>query len=150
MQRKTHVRFIMRLTVLIFAFLIAANTKMIKVDAEVLQSGVWKYEIDGDGSVSVKGYTGDDPEIVIPETIEGKTVSDIGAIAFRGCSSLTGIIIPDGITSIGERAFEGCSSLAGIEIPASVTSIGRDAFIDTKWIAGRRSESPLVIVNNIS
>ena len=47
--------------------------------------------------------------------------------AFSGCSSLTSITIPSGVTSI-EGAFSGCSSLTSITIPDSVTSIGNSAF----------------------
>ena len=50
--------------------------------------------------------------------------------AFMGCSSLTGITIPDSVTSIGVQAFMGCSGLTSIVIPDSVTSIGYGAFSD--------------------
>ena len=65
---------------------------------------------------------------VIPAAINGQAVTAIGSSAFRGCSSLTGVTIPDSVTSIGSDAFEGCSSLTGINIPDSVTSIGVGAF----------------------
>ena len=52
----------------------------------------------------------------------------IGNGTFSGCSSLTSIAIPDGVTSIGESAFSGCHSLTDIVIPDSVTSIGKSAF----------------------
>ena len=58
------------------------------------------------------------------------TATKISNYAFRGCSSLTGITIPDGVTSIGDGAFRGCSSLTGITIPDGVTSIGDGAFSD--------------------
>ena len=55
-------------------------------------------------------------------------VTSIGERAFRGCSNLKRITIPDSVTNIGERAFDGCSNLKRITIPDSVTSIGKDAF----------------------
>ena len=55
-------------------------------------------------------------------------ISYIGNSAFRNCSSLTSVTIPEGVTSIGESAFYSCSGLTSITIPESVTSIGDYAF----------------------
>ncbi len=47
---------------------------------------------------------------------------------FSDCTSLTGVIIPEGVTEIDDHAFEGCTSLSSVIIPSSVTKIGKFAF----------------------
>ena len=53
---------------------------------------------------------------------------ELGKYAFYGCSGLTSLTIPSGVTSISDLAFEGCSGLTSLTIPSSVTSIGWYAF----------------------
>lgn len=55
-------------------------------------------------------------------------LEQIGASAFMGNSSLTGVWITEKVTSIGTRAFANCTSLKAVKIPASVTSIATNAF----------------------
>ena len=55
---------------------------------------------------------------------------NLGKAAFSGCSGLTSLTIPSGVTSIGNSAFSGCSGLTSLTIPSSVTSIGNYAFSD--------------------
>ena len=40
------------------------------------------------------------------------------------CTSLTGITIPNGVTSLGDMVFSGCTSLGSLTIPGTVTSLG--------------------------
>ena len=55
-------------------------------------------------------------------------ITSIGDNAFRLCTNLKTMAIPDSVTSIGSSAFSNCSSLISVTIPNSVTSIGSSAF----------------------
>ena len=48
--------------------------------------------------------------------------------AFRSCTGLTSVTIPNSVTSIGDSAFRYCTGLTSVTIPNSVTSIGSYAF----------------------
>ena len=54
----------------------------------------------------------------------------IGPSAFRGCSGLTSLTLPAGITKIGDNAFQGCSGLTSLTLPDGITEIGDGAFYD--------------------
>jgi hypothetical protein len=60
----------------------------------------------------------------LSEIILHEGLTRIGNYAYYGCSSLTSINIPEGVTSIGDYAFVNCSSLTDLTFPRSVTSIG--------------------------
>lgn len=61
-------------------------------------------------------------------------ISEIGDEAFKGCSNLQTITIPETVTTIGADAFRG-TGLKGIEIPASVEEVGIGAFADCPELA---------------
>lgn len=67
-------------------------------------------------------------EVVVPEEIEGLTVTSIGDCAFYDCTTLNSIEIPDSVKSIGQRAFYNCTDLISVQIPNSVTNIEGGAF----------------------
>ena len=52
----------------------------------------------------------------------------IGKRAFSGCSRLTSLTLPAGITEIGEYAFYICSGLTSLTLPDGITSIDYSAF----------------------
>ena len=52
----------------------------------------------------------------------------IGSRAFLGCSVLTSLTLPAGITSIATGVFSSCSGLTSLTLPAGITSIGDEAF----------------------
>ena len=79
------------------------------------------YIVSGIGTATAK-------DIVIPSIYNDLPVAAIGDMAFYGCTSLTSIIIPDGVTSIDYAAFNSCSSLESVTIPDRVTFMGFAAF----------------------
>ncbi len=109
----------------------AAETKELEVINEVRNATAaedFSYEENDDGTITITKYTGSDTAVVIPETIEGKSVTRIGDSAFERRSGITSIELPSSLTSIGEFAFSRCSSLISIKIPAGVVNIGNSAF----------------------
>ncbi len=104
---------------------------------------------DTDGGVSIIGYkcgsgaSNEVLDVVIPNTINGKTVVAIGEHAFQARvhtahgifefygMGLTSVVIPKGVASIGNDAFSG-NKLTSIKIPSSVTTIGDSAFSGNK------------------
>ena len=57
-------------------------------------------------------------------------ITEIRYHAFYGCSGLTSLILPAGITYIAEGAFYGCSGLTSLTIPTGVSIINEYAFYD--------------------
>ena len=89
------------------------------------------YVTTGEGTVAVTNlrffqkYSG---AIVIPSTVtyNGTTynVTSIDGGAFRECTDLTSVTIPNSVTSIGEQAFANCTSLKTLDISENIESLG--------------------------
>ena len=68
------------------------------------------------------------PGTRLPEMIDGKPVTSIGAKVYAGTSQRV-FIIPDTVTDVGEEAFADCyATLHEVKIGKNVTSIGKGAF----------------------
>ena len=90
--------------------------------------GDFEYEVNEDNTVTITKYTGNGGDVIIPDTIDGKSVTKIGRYAFSYCIGLTSVTILDSVTEIEHGAFYGCTGLTSITIPDSMTSISGFAF----------------------
>ncbi len=76
---------------------------------------------------AITAYTGTDPFVHIPPSVNDISITSIGSGAFRINTKIISITIPHTVTSIGSSAFSGCTNLQNITIPNSVISIGNSA-----------------------
>ena len=67
-------------------------------------------------------------ELVIPSSIDGKPVVEIGNDVFFECKGLTTVSIPEGVTTIGACAFRNCESLLSVNLPSTLCAIGENTF----------------------
>lgn len=95
--------------------------RIVQTDCYMLEDGVLTF---------LPGAYSGGRVLTVPASIDGQTVTAIGARCFYGCEEITTIILPDTITSIGDAAFAECTALRGLFVPESVTSIGTDAFLN--------------------
>ncbi len=71
------------------------------------------FTIDEDGTITAfNGVREDNRYMSIPETIQGFTVTAIGASVFRLNTALRMLVLPDTCKTVGANAFENCTSLA--------------------------------------
>ena len=92
-------------------------------------SGIDFFELLSDGTCGVAVSESLSLSIIeIPQTYQGKKVTQILPMGFKDASGLYSISIPDGVKKISTSAFAGCTSLTNIQIPKSVTYIHPSAF----------------------
>ncbi|MGI6689323.1 MAG: leucine-rich repeat domain-containing protein [Christensenellales bacterium] len=117
--------------------------------------GDFTYTLNDSGEAVITGYSGNDPELTVPEKVDEYPVTEIGARAFYWryklttvtlpeglqsiesdafslCSSLTAVTLPEGLQSIGDSAFSGCSSLTAVTLPDSLKAMGDNPFTGTQ------------------
>lgn len=92
--------------------------------------GLFEYEVR-DNEVRILCVLADNQEIIVPETIDGYSVTTIGETAFYQKVKCRSVVLPQTLCTIENGAFYRCYSLEGIEIPESVNWIADDAFFRT-------------------
>lgn len=116
----------------------ALNTECPKVVIEYASphkvEGDYTYEITTDGNVRILAYGGSEADVVVPATLGGRDVTEIGNSArpvFNANAAIRSITFPDTLKEMsGLPLFYGCENLETITVPASVTGMNFHSVAD--------------------
>lgn len=121
------------------------------------ESGDFKYDVYENNTAVISEYTGNEKDIVFPDTVDGYPVVGIGKIDFRSrfkskkitvktgsntlfisgssfdyCYGIKKVVLNEGLTVIFCGAFGFAESLTEINFPSTLEEIGDSAFYDCK------------------
>ena len=105
-------------------------------DTQYISDG-FTYTITDYGTASICGWDDSSSDLVIPNKVGDKFVTDIASFGMRNNKFITSLDVsaPTKFDTIGTYAFEGCSSLSGqLLLPRKIGFIGDAAFKDCSSI----------------
>lgn len=85
-------------------------------------------EVTAEDLATIKSFINDSSFDVCLDLTSVTGLESVPFSSFGFCKKLSGIYLPDSVTSIGSGAFYACDGLASFFIPNTVSSIGKDAF----------------------
>lgn len=80
------------------------------------------FEDNGDNTLKLTAYKGEEESLTVPAEYNGKRVVKIEA-AFKGNKTLKTVELSEGIEVIGKNSFDGCKVLEKIVLPGSLKKI---------------------------
>ena len=104
--------------------------------AAVSVNDSYRYTVNSDKTVTITKYTGRESNVNIPQSIGGKSVREIGAYAFKDCTSIKSVSIPKSIRTINGNAFIGCTNLQSFKTDdsSSFTTVNGVLFNKSKTV----------------
>ena len=114
------------------------------VGTETYTFGSYTYQLYDDDTVKLLDYSGSESNLVIPDTIDGKTVVTIGNSTFFGNETIQSVKLNKNLEIIEAYAFCACTSLTSVTFGNRVWSIGEFAFEQTPWLVGQSDEFVIV------
>lgn len=105
--------------------------------------GILSYEIQSN-AVSIISYEGNDHFLVIPEMIEGYSVTGISSKAFLGKHQLEQLVLPSKTACIGDWAFAHMTGMKTLTIPAKDIVLGKQVFLNCPMLTEIKTLDPSV------
>ena len=87
------------------------------------------YKLVEDNTYCIMAYSGDEANVIIPDTYGGLPVTILFDKLFMNHPEITSVRIPDTVTDMGEFVFDGCVNLRHIELPSQLTSLWGYTFV---------------------
>ena len=110
----------------VFSKIVSTNT--ISASAAYISYGDWEYEEINSYTAKLIKYKGNDTYVIIPEAINGHTVTQLGYGLFQNNNKITKVAIPRGITEIPDSCFYYAKNLETVIMPHGIKTIGVAAF----------------------
>lgn len=108
-----------------------SNTNMYSVPSRAVTSSYdieYNVKVNSNDEAYITYYSGTDTQVTVPSKLYNKDVVAIDSMAFMQNTSITKVILPNGLKQIGEGAFYECSNLVEVLFPDSIIAIGDYAF----------------------
>lgn len=85
---------------------------------------------DGEITLHLMKYYGDDPSVIIADSYDGYKVASISSDCFSNDDRICEVVLPRYLKSIPSYAFKNCVNLETVVISEGVLEIGNDAFFN--------------------
>ncbi len=112
----------------------SAFTAIAAETPESVTEGDLTFNVYSDHAEAVKSSSDVKGQLTIPEEVNGVPVTVICKVFNKNRAEVTGVTIPDSVTTIEQNAFEECENLKEVTGGKGVTSVGYSSFNGTGWL----------------
>ena len=114
----------------------AEDTYPEELFGEAYTEGVLTYDVCENSATVIQCSKDVKGEITIPEKIKGVAVVGVSKEAFKDCTGITAVTIPESVLKVNESAFSGCTSLKTVKNRGVIKRVEYAAFRNCKSLEG--------------
>lgn len=111
----------------------------------------WETSVLPSGNLMISRFVGvDNDEVIVPNSINGISVTAIGSEAFDKCIGIKSIIVSEGIVEIQDGAFFGCTALEKVILPNSLVRLGSNGLNVSKGVFEKTGLKQIVLPDGLT